>query len=53
MCNPSQFCAAATKMGSVVEDEFNFSGALTGQADALVRCETIDVDVPGRARDRH
>ncbi len=47
--SPGQYCAATTKMASVSEDEYALSGALSGQADKLVRCETIDVDVPADA----
>lgn len=47
--SPAQYCAATTKMGSVTEDEFSLSGALTGSADKVVRCETIDVDVPAES----
>ena len=47
--SPAQYCAATTKMGSVTEDEFSFSGALTGGPEKLVKCETIDVDVPAEA----
>lgn len=47
--SPGQYCASTTKMGSVGEDEFELSGALSGSPDKLVRCETIDVDVPADA----
>jgi 4-hydroxy-3-polyprenylbenzoate decarboxylase len=46
---PAQYYAATTKMASVTEDEFELSGALSGVPDKLVRCETIDVDVPAEA----
>ncbi len=46
---PSVYFAATTKMGSVTEDEYAFAGALQGRPVRLVRCETIDVDVPADA----
>jgi 4-hydroxy-3-polyprenylbenzoate decarboxylase len=47
--SPSQYCASTTKMGAVTDDEYDLSGALAGEPDKLVRCETIDVDVPADA----
>ena len=47
--SPGQYCASTTKMGAITEDEYDLSGALTGEPDKLVRCETIDVDVPAEA----
>ncbi len=47
--SPGQYCASTTKMGSVTEDEYDLSGALSGAPDKLVRCETINVDVPADA----
>jgi UbiD family decarboxylase len=45
----AQYYAGTTKMASVGEDEFDLSGALSGVPDKLVRCETINVDVPAEA----
>jgi 4-hydroxy-3-polyprenylbenzoate decarboxylase len=36
-------------MAAVTEDEYAFAGALQGKPVQLVRCETIDVDVPADA----
>lgn len=47
--SPAQYCASTTKMGGVVEDEYDLSSTLSGEPDKLVRCETIDVDVPAEA----
>jgi 4-hydroxy-3-polyprenylbenzoate decarboxylase len=47
--SPAQYCAATTKMGAVTEDEYDLSSTLSGKQDKLVRCETIDVDVPADA----
>ncbi len=47
--SPGQYCAATTKMGAVTEDEYDLSSTLAGEPDRLVRCETIDVDVPADA----
>jgi 4-hydroxy-3-polyprenylbenzoate decarboxylase len=47
--SPAQYCAATTKMGDVTHDEYDLSSTLSGEPDKLVRCETIDVDVPAEA----
>lgn len=47
--SPEQYCAATTKMGGVNQDEYDLSSTLSGKPDKLVRCETIDVDVPADA----
>lgn len=47
--SPAQYCAGTTKMASVAEDEFDLSSTLSGAPDKLVRCETINVDVPAEA----
>lgn len=44
--DPTIMLAATTKMRHVGDDEFAFAGELQGQPVELVRCETIDVDVP-------
>ncbi|MBI3089350.1 MAG: UbiD family decarboxylase [Candidatus Tectomicrobia bacterium] len=41
--------AAALHSGSLDEDEFAVCGALRGQPLEMVRCETIDVEVPAHA----
>lgn len=46
---PAVYLAATTKMGSVAEDEYEFAGGLMGKPVKLVKCETIDVDVPADA----
>jgi 4-hydroxy-3-polyprenylbenzoate decarboxylase len=47
--SPAQYCASTTKMGAVTEDEYDLSSTLSGEPDKLIRCETIDVDVPADA----
>ncbi|RLA95972.1 MAG: hypothetical protein DRG83_17905, partial [Deltaproteobacteria bacterium] len=47
--HPAIYFAATTKMASVTEDEYEFAGALMGKPIKLVKCETIDVDVPADA----
>ncbi len=47
--DPTIYMAATTKMGHVSHDEFAFAGALQGEAVQLVRCESVDVDVPANA----
>ncbi|MBI4318583.1 MAG: UbiD family decarboxylase [Chloroflexi bacterium] len=47
--DPTIYLAGTTKMGHVGDDEFAFAGALRGEPVELVRCETIDVDVPATA----
>ena len=40
---------ACTKMGSFMDDEFALAGALRGEAVEMVKCKTIDLDVPAHA----
>lgn len=47
--SPGQYCAATTKMAGITEDEYDLSSTLSGEPDKLVRCETVDVDVPAEA----
>lgn len=47
--DPTIYMAATTKMGHVSQDEFAFAGALRGEPVKLVRCESVDVDVPADA----
>lgn len=47
--SPAIYFAATTKMGSVTEDEYEFAGGLMKRPIKLVKCETIDVDVPADA----
>ena len=47
--SPAVYFASTTKMAAVTEDEYAFAGALQGKPVQLVRCETIDVDVPADA----
>ncbi len=47
--SPAVYFASTTKMPAVTEDEYAFAGALQRKPVRLVRCETIDVDVPADA----
>lgn len=47
--DPACYLAGTTKMAHVSDDEFAFAGALRGTPTELVKCETIDVDVPANA----
>ncbi|MEW6664555.1 MAG: UbiD family decarboxylase [Thermodesulfobacteriota bacterium] len=40
---------ACTKMGSFMDDEFAFAGGLRGEPVEMVKCKTIDLDVPAYA----
>ena len=40
---------ACCKMGSFMDDEFTFAGGLRGEAVEMVKCKTIDLDVPAHA----
>jgi 4-hydroxy-3-polyprenylbenzoate decarboxylase len=40
---------ACTKMGSFMDDEFAFAGGLRGEPVEMVKCKTIDLDVPAHA----
>ncbi|MEE9418128.1 MAG: UbiD family decarboxylase [Desulfatiglandaceae bacterium] len=40
---------ACTKMGSFMDDEFALAGSLRGEAVEMVKCKTIDLDVPAHA----
>jgi len=40
---------ACTKMGSFMDDEFAFAGGLRGAPVEMVKCKTIDLDVPAYA----
>lgn len=40
---------STTKMGSFMEDEFEFAGALRGEPVELVPCKTVDLVVPATA----
>jgi 4-hydroxy-3-polyprenylbenzoate decarboxylase len=40
---------ACTKMGSFMDDEFALAGALRGEPVEMVKCKTIDLDVPAHA----
>jgi 4-hydroxy-3-polyprenylbenzoate decarboxylase len=44
--SPAVYFAATTKMAAVTEDEYALAGGLQGHPVELVRCETINVDVP-------
>ncbi|MCL5958269.1 MAG: UbiD family decarboxylase [Chloroflexi bacterium] len=44
--DPTVYLAGTTKMGHVGDDEFALAGALGGAPVELVKCETVDVDVP-------
>jgi 2,5-furandicarboxylate decarboxylase 1 len=46
--HPALYLAAAAKVAMEV-DELSIAGALLGQAVELVRCKTIDVEVPAEA----
>lgn len=46
--DPYCMMAACTNL-PLAEDEFEFAGALKGQAIEMVKCETIDVEVPANA----
>jgi 4-hydroxy-3-polyprenylbenzoate decarboxylase len=48
MCDPAIHLAAATGMPPDV-DEFDFAGGLRGAAVDLVKCETVDLEVPATA----
>lgn len=48
MCDPAIHVAAATGL-PYGADEFDFAGALRGQAVELVKCETSDLEVPASA----
>lgn len=47
-CHPAIYLAAAAKVAMEV-DEFGIAGALLGQPVQLLRCRTIDVEVPATA----
>src|SRR5207253_3239520 len=47
-CHPAINLAAAAKVGKEV-DEFEVAGALIGHPIDLVKCRTIDVEVPAAA----
>ncbi len=47
-CHPAIYLAAAAKVAMEV-DEFGIAGALLGRPVELVRCRTIDVEVPANA----
>ena len=40
---------SCTKMESFMDDEFALAGALRGEAVEMVRCKTIDIEVPAHA----
>lgn len=40
---------SCTKMGSFMEDEFEFAGGLRGEPVWMVKCKTIDLEVPSHA----
>lgn len=40
---------SCTKMESFIDDEFALAGALRGEAVEMVKCKTIDLDVPAHA----
>ncbi|RJR30595.1 MAG: UbiD family decarboxylase [Desulfobacteraceae bacterium] len=40
---------SCTKMGSFMDDEFGFAGGLRGEPVEMVKCKTIDLDVPAHA----
>ena len=46
--DPASMIAASTSM-PLDDDEFAFAGAQRGKAVEMVRCETIDVEVPANA----
>lgn len=46
---PSVAVAAAMKMPSVKESEYEFAAALSGEPVPLVRCKTVDLEVPAYA----
>lgn len=48
MCDPAIHIAAATGL-AYGADEYEFAGALRGQAVELVKCETSDLEVPAAA----
>ncbi|MCB2108496.1 MAG: UbiD family decarboxylase [Rhodobacteraceae bacterium] len=48
MCDPSIHIAAATGLASTA-DEFEFAGGLRGAPVDLVKCETVDLEVPATA----
>lgn len=48
MCDPAVHLAAATGLPPGV-DEFEFAGGLRGAAVDLVKCETVDLEVPAGA----
>ncbi|MDX2499009.1 MAG: UbiD family decarboxylase [Deltaproteobacteria bacterium] len=47
-CDPSVHLAAATGL-PYGEDEYAFAGGLRGEAVELVKCETVDLEVPATA----
>lgn len=47
--DPTIYLAGTTKMAYVGDDEFALAGGIRGEPVELVRCETIDVDVPATA----
>jgi UbiD family decarboxylase len=47
-CHPAVYLAGAAKVAMEV-DEFEVAGALLGKPVELVRCKTIDVEVPAQA----
>jgi UbiD family decarboxylase len=46
---PSVTVASAMKMPSVKDSEYEFAAALSGQPVPLVRCKTVDLEVPAYA----
>jgi 2,5-furandicarboxylate decarboxylase 1 len=47
-CHPAIYIAAAAKVGMEV-DELDIAGALMGEPVELVKCKTIDIEVPADA----
>lgn len=47
-CAPSVYLAASTKMG-IDRNEYALAGALMGEALELVKCRTVDLEVPASA----
>jgi 2,5-furandicarboxylate decarboxylase 1 len=47
--DPATLVAAVVKSGPAGPDKMDIAGALRGQPVELVRCETVDVEVPARA----